>query len=267
MKDLNITLIQTDIIWENIDANLKQYETKYLSKIKPNQTDLILFPELFSTGFSMQTKQLAETMNGKTIKWMQQWADKLNCQIGGSLIIEENNQYFNRFLIVSKNGIETHYDKRHLFRMGEENEHFTAGNNRIIYDLNGWKILLQVCYDLRFPVYARNQTINTEKEYDALIYVANWPEVRSKIWSTLLKARAIENQAYCIGLNRVGVDGNDINHSGNSAIINPWGETVKNLTPNTQFVENIPLQSSVFEDIKTKFPAYLDADQFHLTDK
>ena len=267
MKDLKITLIQTNIIWENIEANLEQYETQKLSQIQPNSTDLIVFPELFSTGFSMQTERLAETMKGKTIQWMQQWADKLNCQIGGSLIVKENNQYYNRFVIVSKKGVETYYDKRHLFRMGDENNHFMAGQNRIIYNLKGWRILLQVCYDLRFPIFARNNTVNGEKEYDAVIYIANWPEVRSTIWTTLLKARAIENQVYCVGLNRVGFDGNNVNHSGDSLITDPWGQNVLKLTPNLDLVENITLKKSVLNEIKTKFPAFLDADQFRLTDK
>lgn len=267
MENLTITLIQTDIIWEDIDANLSCYENEYLSKLTKVKTDLILFPELFSTGFSMQTKKLAETMKGKTIKWMQKWANKLNCQIGGSLIIEEKGHYYNRFLIVSRNGIEAHYDKHHLFRMGDENEHFTAGNNRVIHQLKGWKILLQVCYDLRFPVYSRNQTIKNEKEYDAVIYVANWPQVRSEIWSTLLKARAIENQIFCVGLNRVGKDGHQTSHSGDSIVIDPWGKNVDSLTSSINFVETITLKKSELITIHKKFPAYLDADEFRLTDK
>lgn len=267
MQNLKVTLIQTNIIWENIDANLKRYDEQYLSKILPNQTDLILFPELFSTGFSMKTQELAEEMKGLTIKWMQKWATKLNTQIGGSLIIKENNQYFNRFVIVSKNGVETQYDKKHLFRMGEENNHFTAGNERVVYTLKGWKLLLQVCYDLRFPVYSRNQTINAEKEYDAVIYIANWPEVRSRIWSTLLKARAIENQAFCVGLNRVNKDGHDMNHSGNSAIIDPWGNEVLTIKQNVENLTTFELDREIIVDINNRFPAYLDADSHNLTVK
>lgn len=267
MENLHVTLIQTDIIWENISANLKRYEDNYLSKMAPSKIDLVLFPELFSTGFSMETEKLAEKMDGSTINWMTKWAKKLDTQIGGSLIIKENNNYFNRFVIVSKNGIESHYDKKHLFRMGEENNHFTAGDNRIIHHLKGWKILLQVCYDLRFPVYSRNQIFNNEKEYDAVIYVANWPEVRSTIWTTLMQARAIENQAYCIGLNRIGKDGNGINHSGNSAVIDPWGNTISSIE---SFVENsttFELDHNIITSITSRFPAHLDADSFHLTVK
>jgi omega-amidase len=267
MENLKVTLIQTDIIWENIPANLKRYEDEYLSKMTAQQSDLILFPELFSTGFSMSTETLAETMDGPTIKWLQKWATKLDTQIGGSLIIKEDYQYFNRFLIVSKNGVEAQYNKKHLFRMGEENNHFTAGNERLIYNLKGWKILLQVCYDLRFPVYSRNQNLEGRLEYDALIYVANWPEVRSSIWTTLLNARAIENQVFCLGLNRVGKDGNNIKHSGNSAIIDPWGNSLKNIEPNVENSTTIELDSKIITTINTRFPAYLDADPFLLTVK
>jgi omega-amidase len=267
MDNLKVTLIQTNIIWENIDANLKRYEEEHLSKINVDTTDLILFPELFSTGFSMKTDKLAEKMDGLTINWMQKWATKLNTQIGGSLIIKENDQYFNRFVIVSKDGVESQYDKKHLFRMGEENTHFTAGHKRIVYTLKGWKILLQVCYDLRFPVYSRNKTIDGQKEYDAAIYVANWPEVRSNIWSVLLRARAIENQIFCIGLNRIGIDGKDVNHSGNSTIINPWGQTTYDTANNVEKITTILLKSEILTTINNNFPAYLDADTYHLTVK
>ena len=267
MENLKITLIQTDILWENITGNIKRYEDEYLSKMTINQTDLILFPELFTTGFSMSSASLSETMTGPTIKWLQKWATQLETQIGGSLIIEENNQYFNRFIIVSKNGIEAFYDKKHLFRMGEENKHFTSGSKRVIYNLKGWKILLQVCYDLRFPVYSRNQNIDGSKEYDAIIYVANWPQVRSPIWTALLKARAIENQAFCIGLNRVGNDANNISHSGDSAIIDPWGNNLSRIKSNVENITTIHLKFEILRTITSRFPAYLDADSFILTDK
>jgi len=267
MQNLKVTLIQTNIIWENIALNLTTYESEYLLKIKKDSTDLILFPELFTTGFTMNTKTYSESMTGKTIAWMKNWATKLNTQIGGSLIINENGQYYNRFVIVSKNGIETHYDKRHLFRMGDENNHFTAGANRIIHHIKGWNLLLQVCYDLRFPVFSRNKTIANQKEFDAILYIANWPEVRSNIWTTLIKARAIENQVYAIGVNRIGVDAHQINHSGNTICVNPWGETSHGTPPNKKNVAIIELQKEDLTSIKSKFPAFLDADSFHLTIK
>ena len=266
MNDLKLTLIQTNIIWENCLDNLKRYETNYLSKLKTDETDLILFPELFTTGFTMNTKQFSEKMDGKTIQWMQSWAEKLNTQIGGSLIIEIDQNYYNRFVIVSKHGVETYYDKNHLFRMGNENNHFTKGTKRVIYTIKGWKLLLQVCYDLRFPVFSRNQTIEDQKEYDAVIYIANWPEIRSEIWTTLLKARAIENQAYCIGVNRVGKDGNEITHSGNSTNVSPWGKG-EFLKPNAELMKTITLKKEILDDINTKFPAFLDSNPFQLTVK
>lgn len=265
MQDLTITLIQTNILWENIQGNLDRYETEYLNKLTLGETDLILFPELFTTGFTMNSSKYAEDMNGSTIKWMQYWSKRLDTQIGGSLIIKENNQYYNRFVIVSAQGVESYYDKNHLFRMGDENNHFSKGNKRTIHTIKGWRILLQVCYDLRFPVFSRNQTINSKKEYDALIYVANWPAIRSEIWNTLLKARAIENQTYCLGINRIGTDIHDTPHSGNSAIISPWGE-VQNLKPNREIMFKKTLKLSVLKEITEKFPAHLDTNNFTITD-
>ena len=266
MKNLKVTLIQTDIIWENCEENLAKYENQYLSKLKKGETDLILFPELFTTGFSMKTELFYETMQGQTIQWMTKWALKLNTYIGGSVIIKENNNYYNRFLMVSKNGVETFYDKKHLFRMGNEHQHFSAGNKSAIFKIKGWKIRLQVCYDLRFPVFSRNKVIDNQKEYDALIYVANWPAVRSSIWSVLLNARAIENQAYCIGVNRVGLDGNQIQHTGNSTMVTPWGKVFE-LNTNIEQMQTVVLLKNELDTISTKFPAFLDADAFHLTDK
>ena len=264
MDNLRLVTIQSSIIWEDKNANIRHYEQNYLSKLKPGSVDLILLPEMFLTGFSMKTDILFEEMNGFAIKKMQKWAEVLNCQIGGSIIIKENGQYFNRFLIVSKTGVETYYDKAHLFRMGDENNHFSKGTKRIIYNLNGWRLLLQVCYDLRFPVFSRNKTINNDTEYDAVIYIANWPKVRSNIWSNLIQARAIENQAYSIGVNRVGLDGNEVNHSGDSMVVNPWGQILYKAYPNQEDIQLTVLKKSELQNIKDKFPAFLDADNFEL---
>jgi len=264
MTDLSIVLCQTNIVWQNKKANVQNIENNYFNHIKSNEVDLILLPEMFLTGFTMDTTQFAEKMTGSTIKWLQQWAKLLNTQIWGSLIIEENDQYFNRFVIVSEKGVETYYDKVHLFRMGDENNHYSQGSNRVVYQLKGWNILLQVCYDLRFPVFSRNKNINGEKEYDVIVYVANWPKVRSYIWSNLLQARAIENQVYSIGVNRVGLDGHQIDHSGDSAVINPWGQVIYKSLPSQPDIQLVQLKKSVLNDIKNKFPAYLDADEFKL---
>ncbi|MGV6860860.1 MAG: amidohydrolase [Putridiphycobacter sp.] len=264
MNDLRVTLIQPNIIWEDKKQNINYYELNFLNQLKAGETDLILFPELFLTGFSMQTDLLAEQMDGLTIDWMTQWATKLNCVIGGSVIIKSNGNYYNRFVLVSNNGVEAFYDKRHLFRMGEENNHFSAGKDRVIFDIKGWKLLLQVCYDLRFPVFSRNQLLNGKKEYDAVVYVANWPKVRSTIWSNLLRARAIENQAYAFGVNRVGQDGNRVDHSGDSAVINPWGEVEYQAHNQEGEMRTVELKYSTLNEIAEKFPAHLDSDAFKL---
>ena len=260
MRDLKIQLIQTKIHWENKHANFNHLESVFFNTFKEKEIDLIILPEMFNSGFSMQVNKLAEKMDGESINWLLKWAKKLNCCIGGSLIIEENNRFFNRFVIVSQNGVEAKYDKRHLFRMASENDFFSTGENRIIFNLKGWKLMLQVCYDLRFPVFARNKLVNNEKEYDALIYVANWPSKRAFIWKNLIQARAIENQAYCIGVNRVGEDGNQIQYEGNSMCVDPWGNITTEFEP---FLENnttLILKKEVMATIKKSFPAYLDAD-------
>jgi len=232
MASLTITTIQTNLVWENKAANLQVLENK-INDLE-EKTEIIVLPEMFSTGFSMQPAKLAETMDGETVQWMKDIAAKNKIILTGSLIIEENDRYYNRLIWMLPNGQAGYYDKRHLFAYGEEDKFFTAGNKRLIASAKGWKINLQVCYDLRFPVWARNRLLeadtspeknlltstgtetisNISPEYDILIYVANWPERRNHAWKTLLCARAIENQCYVVGVNRVGRDGNNINHSG-----------------------------------------------------
>lgn len=264
MQDLNVTLIQTKQFWEDKQKNLTYFETQFLSKIKPNTTDLILLPEMFNTSFSMQPKKLAEDMKGTSINWLVKWATQLKTTIGTSLIIQEGANYYNRFVVISEKGVEDFYDKRHLFRMANEDAFFSAGKNRVVLQLKGWKLLLQVCYDLRFPVFSRNRKINNEKEYDAIIYIANWPEQRNKIWNNLLVTRAIENQAYVIGVNRVGQDGNEINYTGDSQLIDPWGNITYKLPPRKEGLIIGELSRTVLDKIKTTFPSYLDGDDFKL---
>jgi predicted amidohydrolase len=260
MSDLTVGLLQSTQFWEDKQANFTHYENTFLTHLSENQVDLLLFPEMFNTGFSMNVSALAETMQGESIQWLTNWAKKLNCQIGASLIIEENNSFYNRFVIVSPKGPETWYNKRHLFRMASENQHFTPGIERVIYELKGWKLMLQICYDLRFPVFSRNQTIDNQKEYDALIYVANWPEKRSYVWKNLLQARAIENQTYCLGVNRVGSDANGNNYLGDTMVIDPWGNIVEHQNNPTENLIITTLQRKVMDDILINFPAFLDAD-------
>ena len=259
MQDLKVIIIQSRQYWEDKAANLVHFE-KHLKGVEPGSADLILLPEMFNTGFSMNTKNMAEEINGESVSWLKDQAARLDTLIGATLIIEENKNFYNRFVVVSKDKVETYYNKRHLFRMAGENDHFTAGEERVVLEHKGWKILLQICYDLRFPVFSRNKTIDGKKEYDALIYLANWPEKRVYAWKNLLQARAIENQAYCIGVNRVGEDGNGIYYSGDSMMIDPWGKIEAHCHERIEIVKFLTLKRSVMNDIEQGFPAFKDAD-------
>jgi len=214
--DIHISLIQTSLFWEDRERNMELFSAKIEAINQP--TDLILLPEMFSTGFSMRPEQFAETMDGPVIDWMRRTADNKNAVLCGSLMMKENGRFYNRLVWMRPDGSAECYDKRHLFGLGEEHDHYTPGTKKLLVDLKGWKFLPLVCYDLRFPVWSRNTD-----HYDALVYVANWPERRIHAWKALLEARAIENQCYVIGVNRVGNDGNDIYHSGESSVIDPKG--------------------------------------------
>ncbi|HEY8929132.1 MAG TPA: amidohydrolase [Mucilaginibacter sp.] len=220
MDNLKITVFQGYLYWENIDRNLQNIALK-LSAIR-EKTNLIILPEMFNTGFTMSAETLAEPMDGKTMKWMQGIAKQYDCVITGSIIIKEENKFYNRLIWMRPEGTYEHYDKRHLFALGKEHETYTPGTKRLVVELNGWKICPMICYDLRFPVWLRN----VKAEYDLLLIVANWPERRIAHWRALITARAIENQSYVIGVNRVGHDGNEIYHSGDSTCIDPNGNTV-----------------------------------------
>ncbi|MBA3706782.1 MAG: amidohydrolase, partial [Bacteroidetes bacterium] len=215
--DLKITIIQSNLHWENKEKNLEMFSKKIAAIT--DATDLIVLPEMFTTGFSMNPKKFAEIMSGPTIEWLKQKAREKKCVITGSFIAEENGNYFNRLVWMNSDGTYNTYDKRHLFRMADEHNHYNFGKSKLVVELKGWKICPLVCYDLRFPVWSRN----VKSEYDVLIYVANWPERRNHHWRTLLLARAIENQCYSIGVNRIGADGNSIAHSGDSTVIDPRG--------------------------------------------
>jgi predicted amidohydrolase len=256
MSSLTITLIQPDLHWENKKANLEMLEQK-INSIK-QKTEVVILPEMFSTGFSMKPEAFAEKMNGESIEWMKSMAASKIIIIAGSVIIEEDGKFFNRLIWMLPNGEYGVYDKRHLFAYADEHNHYTAGNKRLIAQVKGWKINLQVCYDLRFPVWARQQT---EKEFDLLIYVANWPERRNTAWKTLLQARAIENQCYVVGVNRVGNDGNNIHYSGDSMIIDPLGEILYHKA-NEEDVFTYTLQKEKLDEVREKFPFWRDADPF-----
>ncbi len=259
MKELKITLIQTDLAWENKEKNLEDLSTKIASIAEA--TDLIVLPEMFTTGFSMRPEQFAENMDGSTIAWMKAKAKEKKCVITGSFICEDGGNYFNRLVWVKPDGNYSKYDKRHLFSMGEEDKHYGKGENQLIVELNGWKICPLICYDLRFPVWARN---TKDDLYDVLIYVANWPEKRSHPWKSLLIARSIENQCYTIGVNRVGKDANDIFHSGDSLALNFKGELMSKLESGKEGIETVTLNQKDLEDFRKQFPVFNDADDFEI---
>ncbi|MCD6012093.1 MAG: aliphatic amidase AmiE [Flavipsychrobacter sp.] len=256
-EHLYITLIQPDIVWENKEANLQQYE-KMIAGISGNK-HVVALPEMFSTGFSMAPERLAETMDGNSVKWMAAMAAKYRCILTGSLIIEEDGNYYNRMLWVQPDGKIGTYDKRHLFGYADEDKHYNPGDKRLIVSVNGWRINLMVCYDLRFPVWARNQG----DEYDVLLYVANWPEPRSLAWRTLLQARAIENQCYVIGVNRVGKDGKDFNYLGESSVFGPLGEQLWQKAGEPA-CHTATLEKEVLQKVRAKLPFLNDADKFLL---
>jgi predicted amidohydrolase len=260
LSTLSFSIIQTNLFWEDKGANLAHLAQKIMGI--DQYTEIIVLPEMFTTGFSMQPEKYAETMDGPTIDWMKRLAESKKAIITGSLIIKEDNQFFNRLIWMLPNGELGYYDKRHLFAYAEEDQHYTPGNKRLIASVKGWKINLQICYDLRFPVWAR-QSKGEASEYDVLLYVANWPEKRNHAWKTLLTARAIENQCVTIGVNRVGIDGNNIAHSGDSLIIGPLGEVLYHCAYEED-VFTITLQKEEISNARTQFPFWKDADFFHI---
>jgi predicted amidohydrolase len=278
MSTLTITGIQSNLHWEDKKANLQMLEEKIFSVSQ--STEIVVLPEMFSTGFSMQPKKLAETMEGETIQWMKQVAAKKKIILTGSLIIKDSSPplpeemgsggeaYYNRLVWVLPNGQVGHYDKRHLFAYADEDQHYTPGEKRLIASVKGWKINLLVCYDLRFPVWSRQASPQrrgeqSTPEYDILIYVANWPERRVHAWTTLLRARAIENQCYVIGVNRTGDDGNKIHYTGESMAIDPMGEILYHKKDEDD-VFTVTLDRSHLEKVREKFPFWKDADSFKI---
>lgn len=259
MQELTIAFLQIPLIWENKSENMKAIAQR-IADISSHYS-LIVLPEMFNTGFSMDSTQLAEQMSGVTVNWMREIAAKRNVAICGSLIIEEQNQFYNRMVWMNPDGSFSTYNKRHLFRMANEHEHYSSGENSCIVDYQGWKFNLQICYDLRFPVWSRRTAKN---DYDVLLYVANWPERRNYAWKQLLIARAIENQSYVLGVNRVGVDGNNISYSGDSMAINFLGEVMKSAAPNEEKTLFVSFTKEELHAYRKAFPAYLDADRFDI---
>ena len=258
MESIRISIIQTDIVWENKQENLRLLHEK-LQSLR-GITEIVVLPEMFSTGFSMHSKILAEPNSGETITTLKQWAAKFQLAICGSYIATENEQFYNRAFFLMPEGEEFYYDKRHLFRMGREAEHFSAGDKRLIIPYHGWNICLLVCYDLRFPVWSRN----VGNEYDLLIYVANWPIPRRLVWGTLLLARALENQCYVCGVNRVGTDGYQLSYNGGSKVYSAFGEEIGSIPDEKEGITTVSVNLTALHQFREKFPVWKDADEFHL---
>ena len=254
MQNLTITFIQTELFWEDIPANLKMLDEKVEAINIP--TNLILLPEMFSTGFSMNPNALAETMQESAVTWMKAKSKAIGVAIAGSLMIKENGHYFNRLVWVSPDGQTLTYDKKHLFRMAGEEKVYSAGKRRLTVELNGWRIRPFICYDLRFPVWMRN----TDPPYDLAIVVANWPAAREIHWQMLLRARAIENQAYVIGVNRVGLDGNQIEYNGYSCVVDFQGN-VHYQTVGHEVTQSANLSLTALKKYRETFPAWMDRDK------
>lgn len=252
----NFHLVQSELVWEDIDANL-EHLGHLVSSIR---SGVIVLPEMFSTGFSMSSQKLAESMTGKAVTWLIKQATQKQIWICGSVIIESGGRYFNRFVWVSPDGTITTYDKRHLFRMAGEHDHYDAGSDQVQLSINDIKLRPQVCYDLRFPAWSRNTT-----GYDALVYVANWPAARREHWMTLLQARAIENLSYVIAVNRVGKDGNDIEYAGDSCVIDPRGNYLLKMGAE-EGIGFVDLDLVPLREYRESFPAHLDSDAFDIKD-
>ncbi len=258
MDNLKITLFQGYLFWENVDKNLHNISLRLSAAIR-EKTDLVILPEMFNTGFTMQAEKLAEPMGGKTMLWMHKIARLYSCVVTGSLIIADGGKFYNRLIWMSPDGGYEYYDKRHLFGLAKENLTYTPGKKKLIVDLKGWKICPMVCYDLRFPVWARN----VDEAYDLLIIVANWPERRALHWRTLISARAIENQAYVIGLNRVGHDGNEVYYSGDSTCISPNGDVVY-YKRDEEDVYTFSIIADEIQKTRRALPFLKDADVFKI---
>ena len=257
MANLRVSLVQTDLVWENPSANCAQLEEKLAAL--GGSTDVVVLPEMFATGFSM-SETGAEIGKGPALQWMQVQANRLGALVIGSLKVKQQNSFYNRLYAVHPDGSYSSYDKRHLFRMGGEHEFYQSGDQQVIVSYKGWNIALFICYDLRFPVWSRNVSM----AYDVAIYVANWPTPRANAWRTLLQARAIENLAFVVGVNRVGTDANELVYSGDSLLVDFKGDLLLDLKSADQILTS-ELSLESLAEFRAKFPAHLDADSFSLS--
>ncbi len=261
MQDLKVTLLQSDLYWHQSEANMAMFEEQIWSL--DQATDLIVLPEMFTTGFTMDASEMAEPMGARTFKWLQQQAEQTRAAITGSYIVKEDGKYYNRLLWMTPDGKHLTYDKRHLFRLASEQLTYQEGSERLIVSYKGWKICPQICYDLRFPVWSRNTTKDNTLEYDLLIFVANWPAPRISAWDVLLKARAIENSCYTIGVNRIGEDPNGVSYNGHSAVLDPKGQVIY-YKEGSAAVQTVTLKRLELDQYRDKFPVHLDADDFNI---
>jgi omega-amidase len=255
-KFMHVCLVQADLVWEDIGANLENLDR--MLKQVPAYTDLVVLPETFSTGFTMQSDRFAEGEDGKALAWMQKTAREKELYMAGSIIVRDGKKIHNRLYWVSPQGIEGFYDKRHLFRLGREDEHFVPGEDRKVFRLGEFRILPQICYDLRFPVFSRNRG-----DYDVLLNVANWPAPRQQVWNVLTRARAIENQCYFLGVNRAGVDGLGTVHTGGTCAIDPMGSIMQILDKSPGLL-SCELDLEKLRDYRENFPVWKDSDRFEL---
>lgn len=254
MLDLKVMVVQAELRWHDADGNLALF-SKLLAEID-KATDLVVLPEMFTSGFTMQPEINAQRMDGPAIGWMAETAAETGAAICGSLVVEEGGRYYNRFVLMHPDGRREHYDKRHLFRLAGEHEHYAAGSACATFALKGWRIRPMVCYDLRFPVWSRNRG-----DYDLLVYSANWPARRHQAWATLTRARAIENLAYVAAVNRVGTDGNDVEYRGGSAVIDYLGNDLLSLGDRPELA-SATLSMEQLVDFRRQFPFHVDADDF-----
>lgn len=257
MQNLRLTVIQQDIIWHSVSDNISMFESAL--RKGGRGSDLILLPEMFTTGFTMEPEKLAEEMDGRSVSVMREWSSGLNAHVAGSLIIKEKGMFFNRLIVASPDGGLDYYDKRHLFRMGGEERVYTPGRDNLTVNIKGWRVRPFICYDLRFPVWSRNSSDG----YDLAVYCANWPTARSFHWETLLRARAVENQCYVAGVNRTGTDGKGIKYSGGSCIIGFRGDEILS-AGNEPAVHTAELSFQALLDYRKEFPAWMDADRFRV---
>jgi predicted amidohydrolase len=256
MSTLDVTIVQADLAWHDAKQNLEQFSETIVALDKP--TDLIVLPEMFTTGFTMDAKHHAEPMHGPAMNGMARWAESTGAAVCGSLIIQDGTRYFNRFVFMRPDGSVDYYDKRHLFRLAGEVEHYSPGDRQVVIEWRGWRLLPMICYDLRFPVWSRNRP---DLDYDLLLYVANWPSRRHHAWRTLLRARAIENLSFLAGVNRTGIDGNDLPYAGGSAIIDYLGEDLLDLGDRAGLA-TATLDKSALQRFRKGFPFHVDADDF-----